>query len=135
MSNSISFIGNLGGDAELKQVGENTVLEFSVGDSTGFGDRKVTNWLRCGLWGTRGSKIAEYLTKGTKVFVSGELTLRPWTTSEGVERISPDVNVHSIDFAGGKQDSPQAQQAPAQEQKSTTMANLSEPADQGDLPF
>ena len=104
MGNAISFVGRLGADAELKQVGSNTVLEFRCANNTGFGDREVTNWFRCTMWGGRGEKLAQYLTKGSQVFVTGELSLKPWTTREGVERISPDVNVNQLDFVKGGSD-------------------------------
>ena len=99
MSNSISFMGRVGSDPELKKVGENTVLEFSVADNVGFGDRQVTNWYRCAIWGKRGTSLQPHIMKGGKLFVTGVLTLRKWE-KDGVEKISPDVKVEGIEFAG-----------------------------------
>lgn len=101
MSNSISFVGRLGADSELKHVGEQTVLEFRVANNVGFGDKKTTNWFRCNLWGRRGQSIESYLTKGKQVFVTGELALRPYTNRDGVEQISSDINVTNVDFISG----------------------------------
>ena len=98
MSNSISFVGRLGLDAELKQIGENTVLEFRVANNVGWGSRETTNWFRCSLWGRQAQNLAQYLLKGKQVYVSGELSLRPYTNREGIERLSADVKVNNIDL-------------------------------------
>lgn len=107
MSNSISFVGHLGSDAELKHVGENTVLEFRVANNVGFGDKKVTNWFRCSMWGRQAQTLEQYMVKGKTVFVAGELTLRQYTTKDGVEKLSPDIRVRDLDLVGGQQDSGQ----------------------------
>ena len=73
---SITVTGGLGRDAELKQTqGGDSILSFSVGSSQGYGDKKSTNWFRCTVWGKRGTSIAQYLTKGTKVTVQGEFSI------------------------------------------------------------
>lgn len=73
---SLTVTGGLGRDAELKttQSGDD-ILSFSVGSTQGYGDKKSTNWFRCTVWGKRGRSIAQYLTKGTKVTVQGELSI------------------------------------------------------------
>ncbi len=103
MSNSIAFVGHLGQDAELRRVGENTVLEFTVANNVGYGERKITNWFRCNLWGKQAQSLEPMLLKGKQVFVTGELTLRPWTTREGVERLSPDVRCNNVHLIRGGQ--------------------------------
>ena len=73
---SITITGGLGRDAELKTTqGGDDILSFSVGSTQGYGERKSTNWFRCTVWGKRGRSIAQYLLKGTKVTVQGELTI------------------------------------------------------------
>jgi single-strand DNA-binding protein len=105
MSNNISFVGRLGSDAELKKVGDHTILELNVANNTGFGDKKETTWFKCTIWGSRGEKIQSYLTKGKQVFISGELTLRKFTNKEGVEKTSAEIKVDNIDFiSDGKSD-------------------------------
>ena len=109
MSNSISFVGRLGGDAEAKKVGDYDLLEFRVANNVGYGDKQTTNWFTCQKWGKIG-KLADMLKKGTQVFVTGELCLRPYTTKDGAERVSNDIRISAIDLVGSKNDS---QQAPA----------------------
>lgn len=100
MSNNISFIGRLGRDSEIKEVGGTQLLEFNAANTVGFGDKQSTNWFRCALWGKRGAAIQQYLTKGTQVFVTGALTLRKYE-KDGIEKLSPEVRVSEVNFFGG----------------------------------
>jgi single-strand DNA-binding protein len=134
MSNSISFTGRLGKDPELKQAGQSDVLEFSVGNNVGWGERRITNWFKCSLWGKQAVSMQPHLEKGKEIFISGELTAREYTTRDGEKKTSLDVKVSSIDFVGGgkksdggeyKKDCPQSK--PQQMRQ--------EPENDADLPF
>lgn len=74
---NITIAGGIGKDAVTRSTpaGEK-VTGFSVAVSEGFGDKKRTLWFDVSLWGARGEKLAEYLTKGSKVSVSGDLSTR-----------------------------------------------------------
>lgn len=98
---SITLAGHLGRDAELKQVGDTTVLEWSmaVTDKGRKGDS--TAWYRCAIWGKRGESLAQYLTKGTAVIVSGALVPREYKGKNDELRTSLDVRVDQFSFAGG----------------------------------
>ena len=52
------------------------VAGFSVAVDQRKGKEKVTMWVDCSLWGKRGEALAQYLTKGTVVSVSGEAGVR-----------------------------------------------------------
>jgi len=126
----MSFVGRLGSDAELKHVGDYSVLEFNVANNTGFGDKKNTNWFRCTIWGGRGEKLQSYLTKGKQVFVTGELTLRKYTTNDGAEKTSAEIKIDQVDFISGGDGGgmPASDSAPPVEAPST-------PEGEEDLPF
>lgn len=66
--NSCSFTGNLTRDAESKTVGENEVCSFAIAVN---GRRDEVLFLNCDMW--RPGGVAEYLTRGKQVAVSGEL--------------------------------------------------------------
>lgn len=68
--------GNLGKDAEFKEVNGNPLCQFSVATSSGYGDKRVTTWVDVSRWGKGADKLASMLTKGSKVTVVGELTSR-----------------------------------------------------------
>lgn len=116
--NLFAFTGNLGGDAEVKDVGGSKVLKFSVAVTSGFGDKKQTAWYGCDVWGKQAeSRLVDYLKKGQQVAVTGELSHREY---DG--KTFHQVRVNSIDLVGGKGEHgsapapssrPVSQQAPA----------------------
>lgn len=80
--NSISVSGRLGKDAELKTIGSGTeVLNFSVANDVGFGERKMTQWFSCAVFGKRATALSPYLKKGMNVTVIGEFKARPWESN------------------------------------------------------
>jgi len=116
--NIYTFTGGLGRDCEQRFTPKgDAVTSFSVAVNSGYGDKAVTSWINCNLWGKQAESLAPYLLKGTKVAVSGEFTLRPYTTKDGLEKTSADVRVNSLtllgskDGATAKDNAPQAQQS------------------------
>jgi single-strand DNA-binding protein len=91
---NITISGNVGKDAELRTVRDSQVLSFNVGVKNGFGKDAGSVWYRCSLWGKAAEAFAGSLKKGTKVFVSGELTHDEY---EGKPQFN--VRVGSIDTA------------------------------------
>jgi single-strand DNA-binding protein len=102
----ITISGNLGRDAELRttQAGDD-ICSFSVGVRQGYGDKASSNWFRCSVWGKRARTIQQYLRKGAKVFVAGELTI-----GEYQGKPQYDVRVNEVEWersaAGGEQERP-----------------------------
>ena len=72
----LTVAGRLGRDAEHKPVGDSAVCSFAVAADVGFGDRKQTYWVDVSKWGKGAQGLANILTKGTAVAVTGELTTR-----------------------------------------------------------
>jgi single-strand DNA-binding protein len=78
--NSITLIGNLGRDAELKSTSGDAVLNFSLGVSESWkdksGDKKErTDWVNCAIWGKRAQGLAPHLKKGERILVRGKLRI------------------------------------------------------------
>lgn len=96
--------GNVGRDAEVREVGGSPVAEWSVAVNRKTRGGDETAWVRCSMWGTRGANVAPYLTKGKRVVVSGELWPREYEGSDGVTHVSLDMRVEAFDFAGGRND-------------------------------
>ena len=72
---NITISGHLGKDAEqvtMTNTG-NLLTKFSIAVNAGYGDKEVTNWYDCVIFGERGTKLLQYLTKGKEVIVNGEL--------------------------------------------------------------
>lgn len=97
--NVYTFSGNIGRDAEVGATkGGTSVCRFSVAVSSGFGDKEVTTWVECSIFGKRAEgKLPQYLKKGSVVVVSGEPTLDKWVGKDGTERTSLKVLVNSVD--------------------------------------
>lgn len=134
--NIITIAGQLGKDAEMRYLSNgDAVASFSVADSQG--KDKPTIWWNCSLFGKRGEALAQYLTKGQSVTVSGTVTEREWTDKEGGKRKSMDVRVNEIALQGGKreaqQEAPQHRQAPRPAQRPAPAGGFDDMDD--DLPF
>ncbi len=103
--NVLNFTGGLGSDAETRFTPSgDAITSFSVALTSGYGEKKITTWLNCSLFGKRGESLAQYLKKGAQVAISGEFTARPYTTKEGIEKLSLDVRVNDLTLIGGKSD-------------------------------
>lgn len=90
--------GNIGAkNAETKQLGSSSVTEWSVAVEQRTKDGKTTTWVDCSLWGKRGETLAQYLTKGSKVCVSGELTTREHNGKTYLK-----LNASDVTLMGGK---------------------------------
>lgn len=102
----LTMTGNLGRDAEVKNIGGTSVANFDVAGTSGFGDRKQTIWVDCALWGKQAeSRLVDYLKKGQSVAVSGEMGTREHNGKTYVT-----MRVNDITLTGGKSDSVQPQQ-------------------------
>ena len=101
---SIAIAGNIGKDAVSRttQSGDN-VTSWSVGVEERNGQDKRTIWFDCSLWGKRGESLGQYLTKGSKVAVSGELSTRE---HDGKTYLT--VRVNEVSLQGGGQQRSQA---------------------------
>ena len=74
---NLTIAGNIGKDAEVRKTQDGTaVTGFSVAVEDRSGREKQTLWFDCSIWGQRGEKLAQYLTKGSKVTVSGDFGTR-----------------------------------------------------------
>jgi single-strand DNA-binding protein len=148
MSNVVSFTGTIGRDAEVKYLPSGqAVLNVSVANNVGFGDRQQTIWFRVVLWGKRAEgSLKDYLKKGQQVFVSGELTQSEYQGKDGTTKTILEVNANILDLVGKRSDAPQQQaeqkpqekyKTPAQEYEELERqkAARSAPAYDDDIPF
>lgn len=98
----ITLIGRLTKDAESRYTPDGKpVLDINLAVDDGYGENKKTLWVRCSLWGERGEKLAQYLTKGGQIYIEGRLNHddgnpRIWNTKEGEARASFEVFVTDL---------------------------------------
>lgn len=75
---NITIAGRITKDAEQRVAGKDKVCGFSVAVDDRSGTEKTTLFFDCNLWGARGEKLAQYLTKGSSVTVTGDLSKREY---------------------------------------------------------
>lgn len=100
----LTATGRVGKDAELRSLNSgDKILSFSVGSDIGYGDKKQTIWLDCSIFGARGEKLAQFLTKGTSVTVIGEFGQRTYQNKQGETVSAVTVKVMEVALQGGGQ--------------------------------
>jgi single-strand DNA-binding protein len=97
--NKVILVGNLGKDPEIRRTQDGRpIANLSVATSETWrdkatGERKEkTEWHRVVIFNEGLCKVAEqYLKKGAKVYIEGQLQTRKWTDQSGVEKYSTEV--------------------------------------------
>ncbi|MBU6297348.1 MAG: single-stranded DNA-binding protein [Alphaproteobacteria bacterium] len=97
--NKVILVGNLGRDPEVRRMTSgDPVVNLSVATSETWrdkasGERKErTEWHRVVIFNENLAKVAEqYLRKGSKIYLEGQLATRKWTDKDGVEKYSTEV--------------------------------------------
>ncbi|MFQ4148771.1 single-stranded DNA-binding protein [Arthrobacter sp. LAPM80] len=101
---TITVIGNLTGDPELRFTPSGSaVANFTIASTPRTLDRQSNEWkdgetlfLRASIWREAAENVAESLTKGTRVIVSGRLKSRTYDTKEGEKRTVMELEVDEI---------------------------------------
>lgn len=101
---NITMIGNLVDDPELRFTPSGyAVANFTVASTPRNFDKKTNEWkdgdtlfLRCSLWREAAENVAETLSKGTRVILSGRLKQRSYETKEGEKRTVFEVEVDEV---------------------------------------
>ena len=142
--NRLEIIGHIGNDAEIKDLGTNQVINFSVAVSESYTNKqneKVTStmWFECAKWGNS-TAIAQYLKKGTQVYVSGKPNNRGWINEQGEVKIINGITVFDVQLLGAKTESTQVNAAPANTAQTQTNPTQNErplpiEEEHDDLPF
>jgi single-strand DNA-binding protein len=97
--NKVILIGNLGADPDVRRTQDGRpIVNLSVATSESWRDkatgerRERTEWHRVVIFNENICKVAEqYLKKGSKVYLEGQLQTRKYTDQQGVEKYSTEV--------------------------------------------
>lgn len=130
--NKVILVGNLGKDPEVRKTQDGkSIVNFSLATSETWKDRNTgerrerTEWHRVVVFNEGLARIAEqYLRKGSKVYVEGQLQTRKWTDQSGQEKYTTEVVLQGFncaltmldgrregaggDFGGGRESVPQS---------------------------
>ena len=136
MINKVELIGNLGADPEVKVMPSGgNVVNLRLATTRRWKDRNTgerkdaTEWHRVVCFNRTADIAAQYLKKGSQVYIEGRLQTRKWQAQDGTDRYSTEVVVNSLTMLGKK----------SIEGGAVDIANNSTPTDPldelGDVPF
>ena len=104
--NTVAITGNLTRDPELKQTQGGSVCRMRVANN---GRKKegnewvdAPNYFDVIVWGAQGENVAQYLSKGRKVAITGKLRWREWESEQG-KRQAVEIHADNVAFIGGKE--------------------------------
>lgn len=134
--NKVILIGRLTRDPELNfAAGTGTaVCRFSLAVARPF-KKDETDFINCIAFNKTGETIAQYLTKGRQLAVTGSIRTGSYDAKDGTKRYTTDIVVDSFEFIGnGKGNNNQG--GPSDEfNQENSFYNEMAPVDDGDCPF
>ena len=107
--NKVILIGNLGQDPESRTTpGGTTVTNIRIATTESWTDRQSgekkesTEWHTVVLWNRLGEIAAEYLRKGSQVYIEGRLQTRKWQDKTGNDRYTTEIVASEMQMLGGR---------------------------------
>jgi single-strand binding protein len=134
--NKVIIVGNLGNDPEIRtmptgeQVANITVATSESWTDKNSGEKKTqTEWHRIVLYRRLAEIAAQYLHKGSQVYVEGRLKTRKWQDNNGQDRYTTEIQGDNLQMLGSRQDVAQNQPSKQQDkqQKAQSKPQQSEP--------
>lgn len=147
--NKVVLVGRLTKDPELRFAAGSgsAVCRFTVAVNRPF-KKDETDFIGCVAFGKTAETIAQYLTKGREIAVSGSIRTGSYDAQDGTKRYTTDVAVDSFDFIGGNSSAARSNDsfnnnngssgysAPANDRFGGDSFNDDiTPVDDGDMPF
>ncbi|MDR1229692.1 MAG: single-stranded DNA-binding protein [Azoarcus sp.] len=108
--NKVIIIGNLGRDPETRYMPDGTAITnvnlatTEVWKDKASGERReATEWHRVVFFGRTAEVAAQYLKKGSQIFVEGRLQTRKWQDKDGVERYTTEIRADEMKMLGRRE--------------------------------
>jgi single-strand DNA-binding protein len=96
--NSVSLIGNLASDVDVKDVADDKKVATFLLAVDRPGRDAGADFVSVSTWNRQAEVCGEYLAKGRRVGVEGRLRSHSWEDAEGKRRTAIEVVAHAIDF-------------------------------------
>ena len=113
--NKVILIGNLGRDPETRFTNSgSSVTSFSIATTESFADKsgtrqERTEWHNITVWGKQGEACAQYLKKGSSVYIEGRITYREYEAKDGSgKRKATDIVAMRVQFLSSRGGAPLA---------------------------
>src|SRR5579871_3140018 len=107
--NKVILIGHLGADPETRGMPSGmTVANLRLATTENWKDKQSgetqerTEWHNVALFGRLGEIAAEYLRKGSQVYIEGRLRTRKWQDKEGRDRYTTEIIANDMQMIGGR---------------------------------
>lgn len=107
--NKVIIVGNLGADPETRHMPSGSaVTNFTVATSESWKDKQTgeqkdrTEWHRVAMFNRLAEIAAEYLRKGSQVYIEGKLRTRKWQNKEGQDQYTTEIIADEMQMLGGK---------------------------------
>ena len=107
--NKVILVGNLGADPETRYMPSGSaVTNLSVATSESWKDKQTgeqkdrTEWHRVAMFGRLAEIAAEYLRKGSQVYIEGKLRTRKWQDQSGNDRYTTEIIADEMQMLGGR---------------------------------
>lgn len=115
--NKVILIGNLGKDPETRYAPSgDAICNLTLATTETWKDkatgerREATEWHRVVFFGRVAEVAAQYLRKGSQIYVEGRLQTRKWQDQNGQDRYSTEIHADNLLMLGGKAQSQDAGQ-------------------------
>ncbi len=128
MYNKANLIGRLGKEPEIRHGQDgSTIVNVSLATDETWKDKagekqKKTEWHNLVFFNRQAEIAAEYLHKGSLVFVSGRIQTRKWQDKEGNDRYTTEIVVQDLKMLGGKSESQGSNQSSSNDEYSQAPA-------------
>ena len=139
--NKVIIVGNLGADPDSRAMPSgNAVTNISVATSESWNDRETgekqekTEWHRVVFFNRLAEIAAQYLKKGSQVYVEGKLQTRKWEDKEGNERWTTEVVANQMQMLGDRMSNDMSNDN-ASSSQSTSDNDFSTDEFDDDIPF
>ena len=107
--NKVIIVGNLGKDPETRYMPSGSaVTNLRIATTESWKDKQTgeaqerTEWHAVAMFGRLAEIAAEYLRKGSQVYIEGKLRTRKWQDKEGKDRYTTEIIVNEMQMLGGK---------------------------------
>ena len=107
--NKVIIVGNLGRDPEVRYTTDNNAIaNVSIATTDRYKDKttgeqkEITEWHRVVFFNRLGEIAAEYLKKGSQVYIEGKLRTRKWTDKDGAEKYTTEIIADQLQMLGGR---------------------------------
>jgi len=139
--NKVIVVGHLGADPETRYMPSGSaVTNIRVATSESWKDKGTgeqqerTEWHRIAMFGRLAEIAAEYLRKGSQVYIEGRLRTRKWEDNQGNDRYSTEIIANEMQMLGGRSGSQSSASAPAPAAAASSGGGVAEDFDD-DIPF